>query len=281
VPAGSAVDFSQNVAGPGSAIAARWADGINAPYWLQAALIQARRLVSLLFPSIGQPGATAGSFASAGNGHTASSAVWNSATGSVVGGGTPSVWPFRPSLSILGAAAANIGRAAVGGLSLFISVGAGGGFLMRTICGCGGVVANVTGVLVGLVQNSLAVGANMATQFGTNGVYFVRAPGINAGNWTVSSDNGAARSGNIDTTMPFTTVHVYELILYMTPGANGNVLFWQVNDLTAGTTASGNFLMASTQGRAVNRRWEIDVLDTATAAVDWMGTDIEYDAVVA
>lgn len=56
-------------------------------------------------------------------------------------------------------------------------------------------------------------------------------------NWQFQTCD-AGTNNNIDTTIAFTATHIYDLYIFCPAG--GSTIYWQIDDITAGTSASGN-----------------------------------------
>ena len=274
-PAAPAADHASlyygSLAGAGSPAALRLEDAQNHPYWFQPAAVQGRRITGAVFAQE----ASAGVLTRQGNGFVSGVET--------AGGGTlapipPTVtWPYRSRINLSGNGATAPARVTADSGAFIGNSPDKGGFLIRHVLGVSGTLTAVTTFLVGVIPTSGWPGTAITDVGLYQGVYFYRSTTANAGNWSVSSDNGAARTANVDTGIPCTAGHVYELVLYMPP--DSTTVVWKITDVTVGASATGTFtgtVTVNTMLQAIAA-----VSSTQTALVSWLGAQLEYDAATA
>lgn len=217
-------------------------DAINQPYWLNEG-IQQTRLRSVVNPMVEDVYAT-NLFPSV-TGTALEKSKFQLPSGILYNSGSTS-YPYRPQLYFYNTGTLrNLGG--YGGLwntaTFFGNVAGRGGFFYKALVGSGSSITGSTGCAFGMYA-SYSNDPTAAT-VKLNGAYFYRDSSTSSGNWTFAYDNGTTRT-NVNTTMAFTASHWYELTLYCAP--NSQLVYWAVNDITAGTSATGS----ATVNSAVN-----------------------------
>jgi len=263
----NATVYMANYAGSATPTRLKVRDDTNQPYFLAASPIHGYKSVNYVFPYTPN-GASATTLQTEGMAMgTASFAggVVNSASGYTV-------WPWRNAVVLTPVFGVSIAKITAGTGAFFGATY--GNMQLRAIVGCPGAVASVDGCMVGMVRLAPAFGDVFVSAL-WKGVYFFRDVATNSGNWSVSFDNGVTRGANTNTTMAFTTLHTYEMMLSIAPGSS--TMYWQVNDVTAGTTASGNVALTVATGVSNSVSFNMAVSDAASVAMNFMGVEIEYD----
>ena len=247
-------------------------DALNQPYWV-GQLVQSRRRTLAVTPYKipGYPSYL--QFTGTGLSQNVNP-IWDNTTSSLAG--SVATFPYRPSIALLGdgVGGGTTGYVRSGATDAYFGASAGlGGVFVRIICGVQSTVSTVGKLMTGFVYQSTS---DPTATTKHNGIYFYRDSGVNSGNWSVSSDNNTTRTSNVDTTIAFTVSHLYELLLYVAP--NSTQVYWQVNDLTAATTASGNFAGTVLTGTGTQREVLAVANSSNTGYWNFCGLQIEYDS---
>mgnify|MGYP003335405330 CR=1 FL=1 len=238
-------------------------DTLNQPYWL-AEHVQARRMRSSVFPDVTDQSAATMYLVVAGNAPASRDfAIGNGITNYQLLT-TSTSFPYRSAVMYLNSGAlknlgGTVGTPNTG--TFFGNTAGRGGFFFRCLFGTNSSPVAANGCAIGMFANVSTDPTSSGTKM--QGVYFYRDTTTSSGNWTIAYDNNTTRT-NTNTTMAYTALHLYELTLYCAP--NSQLVYWQINDLTAATTASGSVTVNTT----------VNTLLGAMASVSSIFTDAPY-----